>query len=43
MIACIEDPVVIQRILNHVNDKGDYQDAYRLPESRGPLQMRVFG
>ena len=41
--ACIEDPVVIQKILNHLKEKGEYQDAFRLPESRGPPQTSVFG
>jgi hypothetical protein len=43
VIACIEDPVVIQKILNHLKEKGEYQDAFRLPESRGPPQTSVFG
>ena len=43
VIACIEDPVVIQKILNHLKEKGEYQDAFRLPESRGPPQTRLFG
>lgn len=43
VIACIEDPVVIQRILNHLKEKGEHQDAVRLPESRGPPQTRLFG
>ena len=43
VIACIEDPVVIQKILNHLKEKGAYQDAVRLPESRGPPQTRLFG
>jgi hypothetical protein len=29
VIACIDDPVVIQKILNHLKDKGEYQDAFR--------------
>jgi len=36
VIACIEDSVVIQRILNNLKEKGEYQDVFRLPESRGP-------
>ena len=36
VIACIEDPVVIQKILDHLKEKGEYQDAFRLPESRDP-------
>jgi hypothetical protein len=43
VIACIEDPVVIQKILNHLKEKDEYQDAIRLPESRGPPQTRLFG
>ena len=29
VIACIDDPVVIQKILNYLKDKGEYQDAFR--------------
>ncbi|MFQ5433552.1 MAG: IS91 family transposase [Anaerolineae bacterium] len=43
VIACIEDPVVIQKILNHLKEKDEYRDAFRLPESRGPPQTRLFG
>jgi len=55
VIACIEDPVVmpnalaalagqaLQKILNHLKKKGEYQEAFRLPESRGPPQTRLFG
>ena len=43
VIACIEDPVVIQKILNHLKEKGEYQDAVRLSESRGPPQPNLFG
>lgn len=43
VIACIEDPVVIQKILNHLKEKDTYQDAVRLPESRGPPQTSLFG
>ena len=43
VIACIEDPVVIRKILNHLKEKGEYQDAFRLPESRGPPQTSLFG
>jgi hypothetical protein len=42
-IACIGDPVVIQRILNHLRAKGEYQDAFRLPKSCGPPQTSLFG
>ena len=43
VIACIEGPVVIQKILNHRKENGEYQHALRLPESRGPPQTRLFG
>ena len=43
VIACIEDPVVIQKILNHLKEKGEHQDAFRLPESRGRPQTSLFG
>jgi ribosomal protein S27E len=43
VIACIEDPVVIQKILDHLQEKGACQDAVRLPESRGPPQTSLFG
>jgi hypothetical protein len=42
VIACIEDPVVIQKILDLLKEKGAYQDAVRLPESRGPPQTSLF-
>jgi len=40
---CIEDPVVINKILDHLKEKGEHQDAFRLPESRGPPQTSLFG
>ena len=43
VIACIEDPVVIRKILDHLKEKGEYQDVFRLPESRGPPQSSLFG
>ena len=55
VIACIEDPVVmpkalaalavqaLRKILNHLKVKGEYRDAFRLPESRGPPQSSLFG
>ena len=38
VIACIEDLVVTQKILNLLKEKGKYQNAFRLPESRDPPQ-----
>jgi len=42
VIACIEDPNVINKILTHLKKKDERQDAVRLPESRGPPQARLF-
>lgn len=38
VIACIEDPVVIRKILEDPKEKDEYQDAVRLPESRIPYK-----
>lgn len=43
VIACIEDPVVIWKILDYLKKKGKYQGAVRLPESRGQPRTRLFG
>jgi hypothetical protein len=43
VIACIEDPVVFQKILNNLKEKGEYQDTFRLSGSRGPPQPSIFG
>lgn len=42
VIACIEDPVVIQKILNHLKEKGEYQYAFGLPKRRGLPQTSLF-
>ena len=42
IIACIEDPAVIERILPHLNDKAPSIGAALLPENRGPPQARLF-
>mgnify|MGYP007022265359 CR=1 FL=1 len=42
VIACIEDPVVIQKILDHLKEKGAFQDVVRLPGNRAPPQTSVF-
>ena len=36
VIACIEDPVVINKNLDHLKEKGESQGAIRLPESWAP-------
>ncbi len=42
MIACIEDPVVIEKILTHLNEKALPIAASLLPESRAPPQAGWF-
>lgn len=42
VIACIEDPVVIQKILDHLKEKAEIQDAVRLPDTRAPPQTTLF-
>lgn len=36
IIACIEDPEVIEKILNHLSEKSAGIDSNRLPETRAP-------
>ena len=36
VIACIEDPVVIEKILTHLNEKATAAETGLLPESRAP-------
>jgi hypothetical protein len=36
VIACIEDPVVIKRMLDHPKQKADANEPRPLPESRAP-------
>ena len=42
IIACIEDPVVIKKILNHLDEKAAVTETIRLPECRAPPQPGVF-
>jgi hypothetical protein len=42
IIACIEDPAVINKILAHLRSKGLYLEAVGLPESRAPPQGDLF-
>ncbi len=42
VIACIEDPKVIRQILDHLEHKGEYQDAIQLPDSRAPPQVDLL-
>jgi hypothetical protein len=42
IIACIEDPAVIEKILTHLNKKEDSAKPAPLPESRAPPQAVLF-
>lgn len=42
IIACIEDPVVIQKILDYLDAKVAWADIQKLPESRAPPQGVLF-
>jgi hypothetical protein len=36
VIACIEDPAVIQKILDHLKSKEETREPFPYPESRAP-------
>jgi hypothetical protein len=42
IIACIEDPAVINKILTHLDTKDASTAPARLPPSRGPPQAGLF-
>jgi len=42
VIACIEDPAVIEKILDHLKDKGAAAQPMPLPRCRAP-PVSVFG
>ena len=42
IIACIEDPAVIERILAHLKSKAPSAELALVPEGRGPPQARLF-
>ena len=42
IIACIEDPVVIKKILTHLDSKDACAQPPRLPPSRAPPQASLF-
>ena len=42
IIACIEDPVVIEKILTHLERKDASAAAPRLPPCRAPPQASLF-
>ena len=43
IIDCIEAPMVITRLLSHVDNKAACATAGRLPPSRAPAQASLFG
>jgi len=42
VIACIEDPVVIKKILTHLKEKAASKKSIQWPESRAPPQADLF-
>ena len=42
IIACIEDPVVVEKILTHLDSKAAGGAARRLPPCRAPPQASLF-
>jgi hypothetical protein len=42
VIACLEDPVVIKKILTHVEKKAAMDSGVQIPDSRAPPQARLF-
>ena len=42
VIACIEAPAVIKKILTHLTEKASSAEPHRLPESRPPPQAGLF-
>jgi len=42
IIACIEDPAVIERILAHLKSKAPSAELALVPEGRGSPQARLF-
>jgi hypothetical protein len=43
VIACIEDPVIIKKILMYLEEKSSTLTALLLPDSRVPPQSSLFG
>jgi hypothetical protein len=42
VIACIEDPVVIKTILDHLEKKVPVDSGVQIPDSRAPPQASLF-
>jgi len=43
VIACIEDPVVIRKILNHLQENSPIDSGVLIPNPRAPPQASLFG
>jgi hypothetical protein len=43
IIACIEDPQIIEKILGHLNAKASEPEASLRPPCRAPPQRGLFG
>jgi hypothetical protein len=41
--ACIEDPVVIRKILNHLQEKSPLDSGVQIANPRWPPQASLFG
>jgi hypothetical protein len=41
-LACIDDPVVIEKILTHLDEKGAAAEASRQPRCQAPPQAGLF-
>nr|MDJ0990312.1 IS91 family transposase [Desulfobacterales bacterium] len=42
IIACIEDPVIVEKILTHLDKKDESTQASRLPHCRAPPPAGLF-
>ncbi len=42
VIACIEDPAVIRKILNHLEEKSPMDSGLQIPNPRAPPQASLF-
>ncbi len=42
VIACVEDPVAIEKILKHLKQKAVSDNTVQLPPGRAPPQIELF-
>ena len=42
IIACVEDPVAIEKILRHLKEKAISSNTAQLPPGRAPPQIELF-